>query len=63
MGVGERVWNESKVTVNGKPYAIATDENDRRYIDVAGIERRHLQRHTDHYGVRQLGMTPRSTPM
>lgn len=35
MGVGERVWNESKVTVNGKPYAIATDENDRRYIDVA----------------------------
>lgn len=54
MGVGERVWNESKVTVNGKPYAIATDENDRRYIDVAASNAGTYNATLNHYGVRQL---------
>ena len=35
MGAGERAWNKSYVSINGKSYTIETDETGRKYVDAS----------------------------
>ena len=35
MGTGERAWSKSLVSVNGKSYAVESDENGRYYVEAS----------------------------